>query len=134
MHFSTAAAEPGDQAFLESRWLYPKSGAQCLQFFLHNSGATDDVLNIWVREYDKANPSSSKLKLFKSISGRKRCLKFCASTVSLGRLVFVQAFLSQPFHARHREEQRDVPSLFSGFPCSYTKVENTKREILNVTF
>lgn len=72
MHFSTAAAESRDQAFLESRWLYPKSGAQCLQFFLHNSGATDDVLNIWVREYDKANPSSSKLKLFKSISGRKR--------------------------------------------------------------
>ncbi|XP_044055227.1 meprin A subunit beta-like [Siniperca chuatsi] len=68
MHFSTASAEPGDRAFLESRWLYPKPGAQCLQFFLHNSGAADDVLNIWVREYDKANPSG-KLKLFKSISG-----------------------------------------------------------------
>ncbi|TDH16473.1 hypothetical protein EPR50_G00019820 [Perca flavescens] len=68
MHFSTASAEPGDRAFLESRLLYPKPGAQCLQFFLYNTGADDDVLNIWVREYDEANPSG-KLKLFKSISG-----------------------------------------------------------------
>ncbi|XP_040895413.1 meprin A subunit beta [Toxotes jaculatrix] len=68
MHFSTASAEPGDRAFLESRWLYPKPGVQCLQLFLHNTGAADDVLNIWVREYDKASPSG-KLRLFKSISG-----------------------------------------------------------------
>ncbi|KAM9357980.1 meprin A subunit beta [Symphorus nematophorus] len=68
MHFSTASAEPGDRAVLESRWLYPKPGVQCLQFFLHNTGAADDVLNIWVREYDKANPSG-KPQLFKSISG-----------------------------------------------------------------
>ncbi|XP_041647721.1 meprin A subunit beta [Cheilinus undulatus] len=68
MHFSTASAEPGDRAFLESRWLYPKPGAQCLQFFLYNSGAADDVLNIWVREYNEANPSG-RMKLFKSISG-----------------------------------------------------------------
>lgn len=68
MHFSTASTKPGENAFLESRWLYPKPGAQCLQFFLYNTGADDDVLNIWVREYDEANPSG-KLKLFKSISG-----------------------------------------------------------------
>ncbi|XP_063323159.1 meprin A subunit beta-like [Pelmatolapia mariae] len=68
MHFSTASAQPGERAFLESRWLYPKSGPQCLQFFLYNSGADDDVLNIWVREYDKANPNG-KMKLFHSISG-----------------------------------------------------------------
>ncbi|XP_059197329.1 meprin A subunit beta [Centropristis striata] len=68
MHFSTASAQLGDRAFLESRWVYPKPGAQCLQFFLHNSGAADDVLNIWVREYDATNPSGT-LKLFKSISG-----------------------------------------------------------------
>ncbi|CAJ1059681.1 meprin A subunit beta-like isoform X1 [Xyrichtys novacula] len=68
MHFSTVSAEPGDHAFLESRWLYPKPGAQCLQFFLHNSGASDDVLNIWVREYDQENPSG-RMKLSKSISG-----------------------------------------------------------------
>ncbi|XP_045897331.1 meprin A subunit beta-like, partial [Micropterus dolomieu] len=64
MHFSTASAKPGDRAVLESRWLYPKPGAQCLQFFLHNTGAADDVLNIWVREDDR----SRKPKLFKSIS------------------------------------------------------------------
>ncbi|XP_071343405.1 meprin A subunit beta [Trachinotus anak] len=68
MHFNTAFAEPGDRAFLESRWLYPKPGGQCLQFFLHNTGAADDVLNIWVREYNKASPNGV-LKLFKSISG-----------------------------------------------------------------
>uniref|UniRef100_A0A3B4T2F6 Metalloendopeptidase n=1 Tax=Seriola dumerili TaxID=41447 RepID=A0A3B4T2F6_SERDU len=68
MHFSTAVAKRGDRAFLESRWLYPKPGAQCLQFFLHNTGAADDVLNIWVREYDKASPKG-KMRLFKSISG-----------------------------------------------------------------
>ncbi|XP_023284999.1 meprin A subunit beta-like isoform X1 [Seriola lalandi dorsalis] len=68
MHFSTAVAKRGDRAFLESRWLYPKPGAQCLQFFLHNTGAADDVLSIWVREYDKASPKG-KMSLFKSISG-----------------------------------------------------------------
>uniref|UniRef100_A0A8C4E5R3 Metalloendopeptidase n=1 Tax=Dicentrarchus labrax TaxID=13489 RepID=A0A8C4E5R3_DICLA len=67
MHFRTASGKPGDHALLESRWLYPKPGAQCLQFFLHNTGAADDVLNIWVREYDKANPSG-KLRIVKSIS------------------------------------------------------------------
>uniref|UniRef100_UPI0037E9B6E1 meprin A subunit beta n=1 Tax=Semicossyphus pulcher TaxID=241346 RepID=UPI0037E9B6E1 len=68
MHFSTASAEAGDRAFLESRWLYPKPGGQCLQFFLHNTGAADDVLNIWVREHDEVNPSG-RMKIFKSISG-----------------------------------------------------------------
>ncbi|XP_063747914.1 meprin A subunit beta [Eleginops maclovinus] len=68
MHFSTASAVPGDRALLESRWLYPKPGPQCLTFFLHNNGAADDVLNIWVREYNEANPGG-KLRLFKSIIG-----------------------------------------------------------------
>ncbi|KAG7233977.1 hypothetical protein INR49_028691, partial [Caranx melampygus] len=68
MHFSTAVAEPGTRAFLESRWLHPKPGAQCLQFFLYNTGAADDVLRISVREYDKANPNG-KLRLIKTISG-----------------------------------------------------------------
>ncbi|KAG7233978.1 hypothetical protein INR49_028692 [Caranx melampygus] len=40
----------------------------CLQFFLYNSGAADDVLRIWVREYDMANPCG-KLRLIKTISG-----------------------------------------------------------------
>ncbi|XP_026202023.1 meprin A subunit beta-like isoform X2 [Anabas testudineus] len=68
MHFSTSSAKTGHQAFLESRWLYPKPGVQCLQFFLYSTAAADDVLNIWVREYDQAN-ANGKLKLFKSISG-----------------------------------------------------------------
>ncbi|XP_015241270.1 PREDICTED: meprin A subunit beta-like [Cyprinodon variegatus] len=68
MHLSTESIGPGQSASLESRWLHPKAGAQCLQFFLHNTGAADDVLNIWVKEFDSANPSG-KLKLFKSISG-----------------------------------------------------------------
>uniref|UniRef100_A0A672Z274 Metalloendopeptidase n=1 Tax=Sphaeramia orbicularis TaxID=375764 RepID=A0A672Z274_9TELE len=68
MHFSTAAANPGDHAFLESRILYPKPGPQCLQFFLYNTAAADDVLNIWVKEYDKTNPNGT-LQLFKSILG-----------------------------------------------------------------
>lgn len=70
MHLSTESIGPGQSASLESRWLHPKAGAQCLQFFLHNTGAADDVLNIWVKEFDSANPSG-KLKLFKSISGEK---------------------------------------------------------------
>ncbi|XP_074524803.1 meprin A subunit beta-like [Halichoeres trimaculatus] len=68
MHFSTASAKPGERALLKTRWLFPKPGAQCLQFFLHNSGAADDVLNIWVQEYKEESPSG-RMKLFKSISG-----------------------------------------------------------------
>uniref|UniRef100_A0A672Z056 Metalloendopeptidase n=1 Tax=Sphaeramia orbicularis TaxID=375764 RepID=A0A672Z056_9TELE len=68
MHFSTASANPGDRASLQSRMLYPKPGAQCLQFFLFNTGAADDVLNVWVKEYDETNPSG-ELQLYKSISG-----------------------------------------------------------------
>lgn len=71
MHLSTGSAQAGERASLESRWLYPKPGPQCLQFFLHNSAAADDVLNIWVKEYD-VNNSGEELKLFKSISGKKR--------------------------------------------------------------
>ncbi|XP_072246393.1 meprin A subunit beta-like [Leuresthes tenuis] len=63
MHLNTATAEPGECASLESR-----PGTQCLQFFPHNTGAADDVLSTWVKEYDMANPSG-KLKLFKGISG-----------------------------------------------------------------
>uniref|UniRef100_A0A8C5EM71 Metalloendopeptidase n=1 Tax=Gouania willdenowi TaxID=441366 RepID=A0A8C5EM71_GOUWI len=68
MHFSSSSTHSGDRALLESRWLYPKPGVQCLHFFLHNTAAADDVLNIWVREHDKDNPSG-KMKLFKSILG-----------------------------------------------------------------
>lgn len=68
MHFNTASAEPGEHAILESRMLYPTPGAQCLQFFLFNTGAADDVLHIRVREYDETDPEG-KLQHFKSITG-----------------------------------------------------------------
>lgn len=66
MHFSTVNGNHGDQAHLESRLFYPKRGSQCLQFYLHNSGGADDQLNVWVREYDKANPKG-KLRLIQKI-------------------------------------------------------------------
>lgn len=66
MHFSTVKGNHGDQANLESRLFYPKRGSQCLQFYLHNSGGADDRLNVWVREYDDANPKG-KLRLIQKI-------------------------------------------------------------------
>lgn len=68
MHFSTSTANVGDKAFLESRLLYPKRGFQCLGFFYYNSGGATDTLNIWVREYDKANPNGI-LRFIKTIDG-----------------------------------------------------------------
>ncbi|XP_075997666.1 meprin A subunit beta [Genypterus blacodes] len=68
MHFSTATVQAGESASLETRVLYPKSGSQCLQFFLYNTAATDDVLNIWVQESDKDN-TRGRQKLIKTISG-----------------------------------------------------------------
>lgn len=70
MHFSTTSAQPADRASLESQWLYSKPGTHCLQFFLHQSGASDDILNIWVRDYDQADPSG-KLTLIRSITGMR---------------------------------------------------------------
>uniref|UniRef100_A0A3Q1HS68 Metalloendopeptidase n=1 Tax=Anabas testudineus TaxID=64144 RepID=A0A3Q1HS68_ANATE len=87
MHFSTASAEPGHQAFLESRWLYPKPGVQCLQFFLYSTAAADDVLNIWVREYDQAN-ANGKLKLFKSVKGSWELHNVNLNVTKKARVVF----------------------------------------------
>lgn len=70
MHFSTTSAQPADRASLESQWLYSKPGTHCLQFFLHQSGASDDILNIWVRDYDQAHPGG-KLTLIQSITGMR---------------------------------------------------------------
>ena len=67
MHFSHATANPGDKARLESRLLYPKRGFQCLQFFYYNS-ANPGTLNIYVREYDKANPEGS-LRIVMTLNG-----------------------------------------------------------------
>ncbi|KAM9384052.1 meprin A subunit beta-like isoform 3-T3 [Pholidichthys leucotaenia] len=68
MHVRMAFLKRGQSALLKSRWLFPKPGVQCLQFFLYNSGAASDVLNIYVQEYDKCDPCGKK-KLLKSISG-----------------------------------------------------------------
>ncbi|KAM9384042.1 meprin A subunit beta-like isoform 2-T4 [Pholidichthys leucotaenia] len=68
MHVRMASLKCGQSALLKSRWLFPKPGVQCLQFFLYNSGAASDVLNIYVQEYDRYSPHGKK-KLLKSISG-----------------------------------------------------------------
>ncbi|XP_068604986.1 meprin A subunit beta [Brachionichthys hirsutus] len=68
MHFSTGTAPFGATAQLESRLLYPKRGFQCLQFFFYNSAGASDTLNIYVREYSKANPGGT-LRFVKTIDG-----------------------------------------------------------------
>ncbi|KAJ1191522.1 hypothetical protein NDU88_000838 [Pleurodeles waltl] len=59
MHFSTSTGNPGDNAMLESRLLYPKRGFQCLEFFYYNNGHEGDQLKIWVKEYTSAHPNGS---------------------------------------------------------------------------
>ncbi|XP_074406111.1 meprin A subunit beta [Zonotrichia albicollis] len=68
MHFDTSAGGEGSTAVLESRFLYPKRGFQCLQFYLYNSGNENDRLNVWVREYTPANPNGT-LRFIKEIEG-----------------------------------------------------------------
>uniref|UniRef100_A0A8C5CTZ6 Metalloendopeptidase n=1 Tax=Gadus morhua TaxID=8049 RepID=A0A8C5CTZ6_GADMO len=68
MHFSTACGCAGDSGFLESRFLYPKHGVQCLQFFLYSSGGANDSLKMWVREYDELYPQG-RMTLFETITG-----------------------------------------------------------------
>ncbi|XP_077412025.1 meprin A subunit beta isoform X1 [Vanacampus margaritifer] len=68
MHFKSSTANIGDTALLESRILYPKRGYQCLQFFFYNSGGPNDLLKIFVREYDTTNPAG-KLRLITTING-----------------------------------------------------------------
>nr|XP_054596786.1 meprin A subunit beta isoform X1 [Nothobranchius furzeri] len=68
MHFNAGAANTGDTAMLESRILYPKRGYQCLQFFYYNSAGPTDTLKIFVREYNRTNPSGT-LRFIKTIDG-----------------------------------------------------------------
>ncbi|XP_053739693.1 meprin A subunit beta [Synchiropus splendidus] len=68
MHFNTGTAKVGDDALLESRFLYPKRGFQCLQFFYYNSAGPSDSLKIYVREFDKAHPNGT-LRFIKEIDG-----------------------------------------------------------------
>ncbi|KAF7475402.1 meprin A subunit beta [Marmota monax] len=51
MHFNSSSVSEGDTAVMETRMLYPKREFQCLEFYLHNSGSTNDYLNIYVRNY-----------------------------------------------------------------------------------
>lgn len=64
MHFNTGTANTNDTALLESRLLYPKRGYQCLQFFYYNTASLSDPLEIYVREYDKANPNGTLRHIF----------------------------------------------------------------------
>ncbi|XP_053101923.1 meprin A subunit beta [Hemicordylus capensis] len=68
MYFNTSAGSVRDQAILESRFLYPKRGFQCLQFYYYNSGNESDQLNILIKEYTDANPNGT-LRLVKTIQG-----------------------------------------------------------------
>ncbi|XP_059922596.1 meprin A subunit beta-like [Gadus macrocephalus] len=90
MHFSTASGSTGDRGFLESRFLYPKPGVQCLQFFLYSSGGASDSLKIWVREYDELNPEG-RLTLFETITGSSGSWELHHVTLSItkkSRVVF----------------------------------------------
>ncbi|KAF5898875.1 meprin A subunit beta-like, partial [Clarias magur] len=68
MHFSTISGKEGDSALLESRLLYPNRNYQCLQFFYYHTGNVNDKLEIWVREYNKANPDGT-LRMIEVVNG-----------------------------------------------------------------
>ncbi|XP_077208632.1 meprin A subunit beta [Paroedura picta] len=68
VHFNTSGGVSGDRAILESRFLYPKRGFQCLQFYYYNSGSESDQLNVLVKEYSEANPNGT-LRPVKTIQG-----------------------------------------------------------------
>ncbi|XP_067323176.1 meprin A subunit beta [Anolis sagrei] len=68
LHFNTNSGNQGDKAVLESRFLYPKRGFQCLQFFYYNSGSETDKLNIGFREYTDANPNGTN-RFIETIQG-----------------------------------------------------------------
>ncbi|XP_041967541.1 meprin A subunit beta isoform X1 [Alosa sapidissima] len=65
MHFDGSA---GDTAFLESRLLYPQRSSQCLQFYLYQSGASDDKLRVHIREFAEGDTKGT-LRLIETISG-----------------------------------------------------------------
>ncbi|XP_046891548.1 meprin A subunit beta-like isoform X2 [Hypomesus transpacificus] len=51
MHYSTALVREGEGAKMQSRTMMPVRSFQCLQFYYFHSGGTQDLLNIWIREY-----------------------------------------------------------------------------------
>ncbi|KAG7259679.1 hypothetical protein CRUP_021684 [Coryphaenoides rupestris] len=52
MHFATSTAAPQASALLESRTLYPRRAAQCLQFFYKMTGDPKDRLVVWLKMDD----------------------------------------------------------------------------------
>ncbi|XP_012686985.2 meprin A subunit beta [Clupea harengus] len=65
MHFD---GSPGDTAFLESRLLYPHRDSQCLQFYLYQSGASEDQLRVHIREFEEGDTTGT-LRLIETLSG-----------------------------------------------------------------
>ncbi|XP_071458696.1 meprin A subunit beta [Marmota flaviventris] len=61
MHFNSSSVSEGDTAVMETRMLYPKREFQCLEFYLHNSGSTNDYLNIYVRNYAADDVSGHRI-------------------------------------------------------------------------
>lgn len=68
MHYSTATGKEGDGAKMESVRKTPRRQFQCLQLFYYHSGGDQDLLNIWIREYDDNNPKGTP-RLMGQITG-----------------------------------------------------------------
>ncbi|XP_053737428.1 meprin A subunit beta-like [Synchiropus splendidus] len=68
MHVSTAAGEAGDSAWLETPRMKPKRQGhlQCLQFYYFHNGSADDLLNIWIREF---NNETNTARLMGQVTG-----------------------------------------------------------------
>ncbi|XP_062421544.1 meprin A subunit beta-like [Pungitius pungitius] len=71
MHASTASAQEGDSAWLQTQEMRPnrECHVQCLQFYYYHSGNRSDHLNIWIREFqDEQDPSGTR-RLMGQITG-----------------------------------------------------------------
>ncbi|KAI1886294.1 hypothetical protein AGOR_G00212520 [Albula goreensis] len=71
MHFSTATADEGDRAKMDTRRMTPRRecSVQCLQFFYYHSGNESDQLNIWIREFDDEFDQTGTRQLVGQITG-----------------------------------------------------------------
>ncbi|KAG9334617.1 hypothetical protein JZ751_007440 [Albula glossodonta] len=71
MHFSTATADEGDRAKMDTMRMTPrrKCSVQCLQFFYYHSGNESDQLNIWIREFDDEFDQTGTRQLVGQITG-----------------------------------------------------------------
>uniref|UniRef100_G3NGM1 Metalloendopeptidase n=1 Tax=Gasterosteus aculeatus aculeatus TaxID=481459 RepID=G3NGM1_GASAC len=71
MYASTASAQEGDSAWLQTQEMRPnrKCHVQCLQFYYYHSGNGSDQLNIWIREFQDKQDSSGTRRLMGQITG-----------------------------------------------------------------